>query len=813
MPHPAAAAAVLDAPVTRRSFVKWSAAAGGAVAAVGTGAKLGLLPIASAGPAAAAEQPGTGERVVWSSCNVNCGSRCPLRLTVRDGAVVRVDPDATGDDELASRQIRACVRGRSIRQRIYNADRIKYPMKRVGERGSGEFEQISWDQALDEIADRLKSTIEEYGNEAVYNHYASGNTGSNISGSAFTRLINLLGGSLGYYGTYSTAQINFATPFTYGVQRAPNNTFEDTVHSKLVILWGNNPHETRMSGGGELFTSLKAKQAGRAKVIVIDPRASDSEVSLADEWIPIRPGTDAALVAGMAHVMITEGLHDQAFLDRCCLGFDEEHMPEGTPAGRSYRAYVEGTGPDGTEKTPEWAARITGIPAGTITRLAREVATAKPCAIIQGWGPQRQHNGEQTVRAIYLLAAMTGNIGISGGGLGEREGNYSLPIARFPSGKNPVTAKISCFLWTDAVERGPEMTKLADGVQGKDKLDVPIKFLWNYAGNTIINQHSDAGRTAALLKDDSKLETIVVVENHMTPSARFADYLLPDATNVEQPDLIPSGYAGELGYMILAEQAHEPMFECRTAYDTCAALAERFGLRDQFTEGRTQEEWVRELVDQTRADLPELPEFDELQEQGVWRKTNPKGYIIGLQDFVADPVAHPLETPSGLIEIYSPRLQEMADTWTLPEGDSFTALPEYVAGRESPTDPLAETYPLQMIGHHFKGRTHSTYANVAWLREAHPQQVWINAADAKARGIENGDTVAVFNDRGRILLGAKVTLRIAPGVVSVPQGAWYTPDADGVDTGGCTNTLTTWHPSPLAKGNPQHTNLVQIERA
>lgn len=810
---PGTVAAALQHPVTRRSFVKWSAAAGGAAAAVGGAVHYGLLPLS---PAAAADTPapeGAGTRQVWSSCNVNCGSRCPLRLTVTDGTITRVDPDATGDDELASRQIRACVRGRSIRQRVYNADRIKYPMKRVGARGEGKFEQISWDQALDEIADRLKATIEQYGNEAVYDHYASGATGSNISTRCFGRFINLIGGSLGYYGTYSTAQINFATPFTYGVQRAPNNTFEDTVHSKLVVLWGNNPHETRMSGGGELFTSLKAKQAGGAKVVVIDPRASDSEVSLADEWVPIRPGTDAALVAAMAHVMISEDLHDQEFLDRYCLGFDEAHMPEGSPAGRSYRSYVMGEGPDREAKTPEWAEAITGVPATTITRLAREMALTKPCAIIQGWGPQRAQNGEQTVRAIYLMAAMTGNIGISGGGLGEREGSYSLPVAKFPTGTNPVKTKISCFLWTDAIERGTEMTRLRDGVQGKDKLDVPIKFMWNYAGNTIINQHSDAGRTAALLRDDTLLETLVVVENHMTPSARFADYLLPDTTNFEQPDLIPSGYAGELGYMILAEQAVEPMFECRTAYETVSGLAERFGVLDAFTEGRTQEEWVRELVAQTQEELPDAPGFDELQDLGVWRQTNPDGFIIGLKDFVEDPVANPLETPSGLIEIYSPRLQEIADTWELPEGDRITALPEYVAGLESPADPLAATYPLQMIGHHFKGRTHSTYANVAWLREAHPQQVWINTRDAAERGIENGDTVAVYNDRGRIVLGARVTLRIAPGVVSVPQGAWYTPDADGVDQGGCTNTLTTWHPSPLAKGNPQHTNLVQIERA
>ncbi len=814
MPHDVpAATTALQAPLTRRRFVQWSAAAGGAAATVGAAAHYGLLPVGAAHAAPTTSGGTQGPKVVWSSCNVNCGSRCPLRMTVVDGQITRIDPDDTGDDELGTQQVRACPRGRSIRQRIYNPDRLKYPMRRVGERGSGEFERIGWDEALDAIADSLRATIDTYGNEAVYDQYASGTAGANISSGCFSRLMNMLGGSLGYYGSYSTAQINFATPFTYGVSRAPNNTFDDAVNTKLLVLWGNNPHETRMSGGGEMYISQKAKKEGQARVIVIDPRYTDTSVTLADQWVPIRPGTDAALVAGMAHVMISEGLHDQAFLDTYCVGFDEEHLPEGAAPGSSYQAYILGDGPDGMPKTPGWAARITGIPAVDITRLAREIALTKPCAIVQGWGVQRQANGEPTVRAIYTLAAMTGNIGIPGGGLGEREGSYALPIARFPSGDNPVKTKISCFTWTDAIERGTSMTALADGVQGKDKLDVPIKFVWNYAGNMMVNQHSDINRTKKLLADDTLAEMIVVVENHMTVSAAFADILLPDATNAEQMDLIPSGYSGDLAYAIFADQAIEPPYECRTHYEICSGLAARLGVEDEYTQGRTQEDWVRALVEQSTAKIPGMPGFDELREVGIWRQYNPDGHIVGLQSFRQDPVANPLKTPSGKIEIYSARLQTISDTWELPDGDRITALPEYVATWEGAEDPARATFPLQLIGHHYKARTHSSYGNVPWLKEAHPQAVWISTSDAHARGIAEGDTVEVFNDRGRIRIIAKVTPRIAPGVVSVPQGAWHHADADGVDTGGAVNSLTSWRPSPLAKGNPQHTNLVEIEKA
>lgn len=240
------------------------------------------------------------------------------------------------------------------------------------------------------------------------------------------------------------------------------------------------------------------------------------------------------------------------------------------------------------------------------------------------------------------------------------------------------------------------------------------------------------------------------------------------------------------------------------------------GVEQEFTEGRDQQGWVTHLFNLTREKAPEMPTEEVMHTQGVYRLKPPTGTYVSMKDFRADPEANPLKTPSGKIEIFSERLWNISKTWEFPnakKGDKITALPEYVEVWEGVEDAAAGgSYPLQCIGHHYKGRTHSSYASVDWLLDAHPQMVWINPIDAGERGVTNGDTVEVFNDRGRLRTVAFVTPRIMPGVLSVPQGAWYRPNADGVDEGGCVNTLTSLHPSPLAKSNAQHTTLVELEK-
>jgi anaerobic dimethyl sulfoxide reductase subunit A len=307
---------------------------------------------------------------------------------------------------------------------------------------------------------------------------------------------------------------------------------------------------------------------------------------------------------------------------------------------------------------------------------------------------------------------------------------------------------------------------------------------------------------------------IVVIDNQMTVSARYADIILPDVTNAEQADIANQQGAGNLGYVIAMSKAIEPLFDTKTIYEMGTGLAKRLGVEEKSTEGKSQDDWLREIYAGMRTTEPDLPGFDELRTMGIWKKKNPDGHLVPLKEFREDPKANPLATPSGKIEIFSEQLYKLNQEWVIPAGQKICAIPEFTQTREGPTDPLRSKFPLQCIGHHYKARTHSTYGNVAWLREAHPQAVWINTRDAADRNIKAGDTVHVHNDRGRIEIEAKVTPRIAPGVISVPQGAWYAPDSgSGIDKGGCTNTLTTWDPTVLAKANGQHSNLVQVEKA
>lgn len=652
--------------VSRRALLKSTALGSLALAAGGL-----TLPF-TLRRAAAAVQQATGDttRIVWGACSVNCGSRCALRLHVRDDEVVYVETDNTGDDRYGDHQVRACLRGRSIRRRINHPDRLNYPMKRVGKRGEGKFVRISWQEALDTLADRLKSVVAQYGNEAVYINYSSGIVGGNItrsspSASPVARLMNCYGGSLNQYGTYSTAQIACAMPYTYGSN--DGNSTSDIENSKLVVMFGNNPAETRMSGGGITWYLEQARERSNARMIVIDPRYTDTAAGREDEWIPIRPGTDAALVAGIAWVLINEDLVDQPFLDKYCVGYDEKTLPAGAPANGHYKAYILGEGDDGIAKTPQWASRITGIPTERIIKLAREIGMSKPAYICQGWGPQRQANGELTARAIAMLPILTGNVGINGGNSGARESTYTITIERLPVLENPVKTAISCFTWTDAIARGPEMTASRDGVRGKEKLDVPIKFLWNYAGNTIINQHSDINKTHEILQDESKCETIVVIDNFMTSSAKYADLLLPDLMTVEQEDIIPNDYAGNMGYLIFIQPATSAKFERKPIYWILSEVAKRLGddVHQRFTEGRTQEQWLQYLYAKMVAKDPALPAYEDLKRMGIYKRKDPNGHFVAYRDFRRDPEAHPLKTRPAKLK------STPADSQRLPPAGSW----------------------------------------------------------------------------------------------------------------------------------------------
>jgi len=740
------------------------------------------------------------ERVVLTSGSHNCGGRCVIKAHVRDNRIVKITTeDAAADDDKVP-QLRGCLRCRSYRDRLYHPDRLQYPMKRVGKRGEGKFERITWDEALHVIAEQTQRIMKDYGPDAVYIQYATGNTGRTAEREWMKRLMGLYGGYLSYYGTYSTACTQVATPYTFGTNNTGSSR-EDWVNSKVIILLGWNPAET-IHGTNTAYYLKRAKQAG-AKMICIDPIYSDTAVGLADQWIPIRPTTDSALLDAMAYVIITENLHDQAFLDKYCLGFDEEHMPPGIPKGNSYKSYILGQSQDGIIKTPAWAETMTGIPKETIIQLAHDYGGNSPSALILGWGPQRHAYGEQVVRSATVLASITGNVGIKGGwASGSAYPARSEFVASIPI-DNPSRAQISVFSWPDAIVRGTGMG--ADlSVRGVETLSSHMKLMFNLGGNCLVNQHADNNGTAKMLEDDSLLEFIVVSDHFMTASAKFADILLPADNMFERDDIVKAGVYGD--YVIYMNKVVDTVFECRNGYDWISDLAEKLGLKDEFTEGRTLDDWLRYLVAETAKRNPGFPSYEEFKEKGIyrWQYDEPS---IAFQQQIEDPEKHPFLTPSGKIEIFSPRL------WNMDNPEEIPAIPKYIKAWEGPEDMLQEKYPLQCIGHHYKRRVHSTFDNTGWMEEAGAQEVWVSTIDADQRGLVNKDIVEVFNDRGIIQLPIKVTPRMMPGVVSVPQGAWWAPDEQGVDRRGCINTLTKYQPTPLAFGNSTHTNLVEIRKA
>jgi len=777
--------------LSRRSFLKWSGALAG-VAAIGDAA---FFRTASA---AAAPDDGT-TTILQTSCSTNCGGRCVINAHVRGGVVVRLETDY--DPDLADQPaLRACLRGRSARQIVYHPDRLKYPLKRVGKRGEGKFERISWDEATTIIADQLRRILDKHGPYSVYSQYASGIQGCNRGDVWARRLISEYAGDhLNRYGTYSSGQTSYATPFTFGTTVTGSQRSE-WQKSKLIILMGFNPAET-VFGTNTIYYLRKAKEAG-ARIISVDPRYTDTAVAVADEWIPIRPGTDSALMAAMAHVMISENLHDQKFLDRYSVGFDEEHLPAGVPAGNSFKSYILGNA-DGQAKTPEWAERITGIPAGRIRQLGREYATLKPAALLQGYGPQRHANGEQTVRSATVLATMTGNVGIAGGwASGAGAPPFSVKVGGIPVKGGKVA--ISCFLWTDAIVRGTEMTAKKDRIQGIDRLPSNIKAIFNLAGNTLINQHSDVNRTKRILSDENLCEFIVTSDLFLTPSAQWSDLVLPGASQMEQDNIISPWGFGE--YLVYLKPIIKPPFECRNEYEWLSEVARKMGIGQKFTEGKSAVDWLRKFSEVTAKAHPDFPGFDEFRRKGIF-KTQASGEKVAFSAQITDPEKNKFPTPSGKIEIFSKRLYDWQEPETVP------AVPKYVPAFDGPSDPLARKYPLQMSGWHIKKRVHSSLDNNPWMVEAARQEVWINPVDAKPREIADNATVKVFNDRGAILLPVRVTQRVMPGVVAVPQGAWHRQGKNGIDTAGSINVLTTQRGSYMSNSNPSHTNLVEVQRA
>ncbi|MFC1936331.1 DMSO/selenate family reductase complex A subunit [Chloroflexota bacterium] len=748
--------------------------------------------------------PPNNARIVRVGCPAhNCGGRCLLLAHVDNGVITRLETDDR-PDSLADPQLRACVRGRSYLKRQYHPDRLKFPMKRIGKRGEGKFARISWDEALETFASEMFRIKEKYGNSALFVPYGTGGYSQLTGSQTARRLMNIFGGCLGIYNSYSWAAINTATPYIYGTLQTGNQR-QDWLNAKYIIMWGWNPAEMRDGTNSDFF--IKCARQNGAKIICIDPRMSMSAVSLADDWIPIRPGTDVAMMSAMAYVMISENLHVSDFIATHCIGFDKTQMPLGLENQESYSDYILGV-KDGVPKTPKWAEKITGIPTEVITRIATEYATIKPGVLYQGYGMQRRAYGEQVVLAGCALATITGNIGVSGGwasGLALQAPDGGPLWNVFPTGENPVKVQIPVFLWTEAVLRGRQMG-VADGVRNAEQLENNIKLIYAVASNILINQHANINRTAKILQDENLIEFIVVQDQFLTPSGRFADLVLPACTQFETWGLEDGWKYGD--EVLLMPKLVDPPGESKSDYTICSLLADRLGIGSEYTEGKDEKAWLEWCVDEYRKTrFPDIPSYQELIDENVGVYSTPvEKPAIAFAAFRADPIKNPLPTPSGKIELFFQALFELGQPIEIP------AVPKYIQEWESPFGPEANRYPLQALGHHTVQRVHSTHSNNQFLREAFPQRVYINPIDANKRSIQDGDEIKVFNDRGALVLPCRVTKKIMPGVVDIPQGAWWQPDENDIDHGGSINVLTSERWTPLAFGTAQHTIMVEVEK-
>lgn len=773
--------------INRRSFVKATLALGAATSFASAATPALLKPLARIKPST--DSP-AGEVVTYSA-----GNGGPLKLIVKDGVLRNI--------ETFSPEVRASQRERANRKALYSPARVLYPLKRADfvpggtgsteGRGKGQFVRITWNEALDIVASELQRIKSTYGNAAIYGaaDWASIFPSFHHVYNMLYRFLNLFGGRTEYRTFYSNAAISTAWPYSLGSDFSTNDPQDILNNSKLILfLWTDPAHTSTHRNDNHNNLWLKQCKEKGIKMIHVNPRFTDSMAAYGDKWIPITPGTDCALMAAMAYVMISENLYDKNFIDTYTIGFDK------------FKDYVMGV-EDGIPKTPEWAEAICGVEANTIKALARDVATIKPAVIWQGWGAQRGAYGEQPVRMAITLAAMTGNIGIPGGCLtqGPNNSNSLRNVAKMVGGipvpPNPVNSFFPIALFPDALLHPGEPFKWNRG-----NYNFPnIKAIY-YAGFNQFNQQGNLNKTIEAMK---KPEFIVVNEPYLTPTAKFADIVLPAVHQFERNDFL-----GFYKYLIFMKKAVEPLGEAKSDYDIFTMLAEKLGFKEEFTQGRTEMQWLEYLYSQSDCPLS----FADMQQQGYYVFNKPTTTVIGFANFRNDPTGKPLDTPSGKIEIYSDRLAALNDP-------QVPGVPKFVEPWESRRSPKASQYPLELITPHPRYRLHSQFDHVSWIQERIKvdgyARLWINPMDAGPRGISKGDVVRVYNDRGETLAKAAVSSTARPGVVILEEGAWYNPAEPGVahtvDRGGNPNVVN--HDvgtSQLAQGPTTHTTLVQVTK-
>jgi anaerobic dimethyl sulfoxide reductase subunit A len=685
------------------------------------------------------------------SCNKDCGGGCPLLAHVEDGRLVKIT-----NNPHKNHYMTGCVRGYGMTRVVYAKDRLRRPLLRTGPRGSGEFREATWDEALDLVAVKLGELRDARQGDAVLPLGGSGGCAGAVHNTAYLkdRFFGLYGQYTRAYGDYSEHAIEYVKPFLFG--SAPTGIDPGTLQfSNLILLWGMNIFDNRF-GCETLARVSEAKKRG-AEIVVIDPRRTVTASRLGTEWIPVFPGTDSAFMAAVLYVLLEEGLADREAVKRLSHGFEE------------LERYIVG-GSDGMPKSPEWATGICGVQADTIRRFARRYGMSKPVALIPGLSIQRTWGGEEAARFAVALQVATGNVGVRGGSTGGNVLN-KLPrpacgtIERKAEQEGPV---VPVYRWPDAV---------LDGKEGGFPSDIRLLY---FIGCNYLVQGSDVRKNIRALE---KAEFSVCHDYFLTPTARYCDVVLPATTFLERDDII----FPRSNRLFYSHKAVEPRHESRNDYDIFRGLAERLGFCDLFTENRTANGWLAHILENSEVD-----DIERFKETGIYEGN---GHLrTGLSEFAEDPGKNPLDTPSGKIELYSERYA----------ATGFSPVPEC---RILPSE---NGQPLRLITPHPRLKTHSQYDNIPWFKDRLEHYLSMHPGDAEKRGIRGGDEVLVRSPQGAMRIRVRVTEDIMEGVASACEGVWPVFDGDGIETAGSVNVLTSTDPTEPSMGSRTHSVFVEV---
>jgi anaerobic selenocysteine-containing dehydrogenase len=673
---------------------------------------------------------------VVGACPHDCPDTCSILTTVEDGKAIAV----RGNPDHPFTRGRLCVKVNNYEERVYSDKRVLHPLKRVGPKGSKQFQRISWDEAIETIATRWKSIIATDGAQAILPYSYLGTQGIINGLNVGDPLFNKLGATV---SERTFCDSGSCTAYMMTIGPTPGVDPESFVHSKYILLWACNTLGTNSHHWPFIE---QAKKAG-AKLVVIDPVRTRT-ARLADWHIPIRPGTDAALALAMMHVIIKENLVDRDYIDKHTVGYDE--------LAERVSTY-----------TPEFAAQETGIPMEDIVKLAREYATTPPAVVRIGVAVERHAGGGQTVRAIACLPGLIGAWKHVGGGL------LQLPIWAFP-------VKWEVLMRPDLQPEKMRVLnswRLGSALTGELGFDPPIKALFVYNANPMAMVTEQAKLEQGLERED--LFT-VVSEHFLTDTARYADIVLPATTQLEQKDIMFSW--GHL-YLSYNNPAIEPLGEAVSNTELFRRLAKAMGIEDPSFY-RTDDEIIEASLDWTNPVLQGIT-LEDVKAKGYARLTMPSA------DDWAPHREGNFPTPTGKCEFKSTITG--GGNFVVPlfrqgyngdqDGTPVDALPHYIPPNENPqtTPALAKRYPLSLITPKSHAFLNSNYGNLPaqTAQAGEEQSVFLHPDDAERRGIVAGAPIRVFNDRGAFEAFASISPDVMPGVVMAPSGYWHRSNRKG----------------------------------